>query len=72
MTVVQYLVDKCQACITTQDKDGDTPISDARKMKYVNILEFLKAHVLKMVMDIDQTILPFYKGVRSIIVTYLQ
>ena len=75
MTVVKYLVEKCQAMITTQDEDGRTPISDADSHRYKNIVHYLKAQVkaqmmMRMVMESD--ILPFYKGVRCIIVKYLQ
>jgi len=72
MPVVKYLVEKCQAVITTQDKDGNTPINRAEIYEYTNINHYLKAQVLKMVMGIDHNILPFYSGVRGIIVKYLQ
>jgi len=53
MTIAQYLVEKCQAIITTQDKDGRTPISDAAEQGHTNIADYLKAHVMKMVMGIE-------------------
>ena len=71
MAMVQCLVERGEAVITTQDKDGDTPISDAEVRGDTEIADYLKAHVMKMVMGIDLNILPFYTGVRSIIAKYL-
>ncbi len=67
MTVVKYLVEKGQAVITTQD---ETPISHAERKGHTNIAHYLKAQVMKMVMEIN--VLPFYTGVRGIIAKYLQ
>ena len=76
-SVVEYLVEKCQAVIITQDKDSPTPITDAEQQDYAYIAHYLKAQLkaqvmkmTKMVMESDM--LPFYKGVRGIIVKYLQ
>jgi len=71
MTVVKYLVEECQAVIITQDKDRKTPISCAQRRRYTNIVHYLKAQVMmKMVRESNK--LPFYRGVRGIIVKYLQ
>jgi len=70
--VVKYLVEKCDAVITTQEENGTTPIMDAERQEYTSIVHYLKAQVLKMVMGIDINILPFYTGVRGIIAKYLQ
>jgi len=76
MTIVKFLVDKCHAVIATQDKDGQTPISDA-VMYYADIADYLTAQVkariimkrTKMIMETNM--LPFHTGVRTIIVKYL-
>jgi len=77
MTLLKYLVGNCQAVITTQDVKGRTPISDATNVGRTNVVDYLKSQVkeqgnkmILMVMESD--ILPFYKGVRGIIVKYLQ
>jgi len=67
--IVVYLVEKGRAIITTQAMDGTTPIS---KHEHANIADYLKAHVMKMVMGLELNILPFHTGVRSIIAKYLQ
>jgi len=71
MAIVQYLVEKC-AVITTQDKFGTTPISDAEVQGHTNVADYLKAQVMNMVMGMELNMLPFYTGVRSIIAKYLQ
>jgi len=68
---VKYLVEMCQVVITTQDNDNATPISDAAGRGHTKIADYLKAQVMKMVMGIEFDILPFYAGVRSIIVKFL-
>jgi len=77
MTDVKYLVEECQAVISMQDKAGKTPISYAKDGWYKCIVHYLKAQakiqlmkMMKMVME--SNMLPFYTGVRSIIVKYLQ
>ena len=37
-----------------------------------NVIYYTKTQLIKMVIEIDIRILPFYKGVRGIIVKYLQ
>ena len=69
MRIVKCLVEEGRSVITTQDRDGATPISTAEGTR---IAHYLKAQVKKMVMGIDMNILPFYGGVRGIIVKYLQ
>ena len=69
--VVKYLVHKCKAVITTQNKKGRTPISDVERQGRTKIAKYLKAHVMKRIMGIKFNMLPFYKGVRGIIAKYL-
>ena len=71
MTIVQYLVEKCEAVIATQAHDDTTPISDAQSRGHAKIADYLKGKVLKMIMGIEFNMLPFYRGVRGIIVKYL-
>lgn len=72
MSVLKFLVEQCNAVITTHSKNGHTPISDA--VWYTRIVRYLKAQLkarrMKMIMESD--ILPFHTGVRGIIVTYMQ
>jgi len=75
MAVVKYLVEKCQVVITTHDRKGKSPIVYAKYQGHPNVVDYLKAQVkvrrmMKMVME--SNLLPFYTGVRSIIVKYLQ
>jgi len=72
MAIVKYLVEKCEAVITAQDRLDGTPISHAEEQEHANVAEYLRAKVMKMVMGIEPNILPFYTGVRGIIVKYLQ
>ena len=72
MPVVKYLVENCKSVITVRNVNGRTPIRRAEDRGYPKIADYLKARVMKMVMGIDLTILPFYTGVRSIIAKYLQ
>jgi len=73
MKVVTYLVENCQADITTKDKDGRTPIKCAEEKGHASIADYLKAHgVIKIMMGVDMNIFPFYSGVRGIIAKYLQ
>jgi len=61
ITLVKYLVEKCQAVITQIRSGANFGITD-----------YLKTQLMKMVMGIDRTILPFYAGVRGIIIKYMQ
>lgn len=73
MPVIKCLVEEWHAVITTQDKNGQTPISTAENGHITRVAQYLraqlKAQMKKMIMEINM--LPFYKGVRSIIVKYL-
>jgi len=71
MAVVKCLVEECHAVITTQDKGGQTPIDYAKSQGRTSIVHYLKARIImKMIMESEM--LPFYRGVRGIIVKYLQ
>jgi len=78
MKVVKYLVERGHAAITTKDSIyGQTAIFYAKSrghtdvVHYLEVLHYLEVQVMiKMVME--SNMLPFYTGVRGIIVKYLQ
>jgi len=73
MKVVKCLVEICYAVITTQDTNLTTPIRSAEMNEHTNIAHYLKAQVMKIIMRIEYNIIPFYRGVRGIIIVkYLQ
>jgi len=71
MLVVKYLVEKGQAVITTQDEDGNTPVSEAKDNGHTDIADYLIGKVTKKIV-MESNMLPFYLDVRGIILKYLQ
>jgi len=71
VAVVQYLVEKCLADLTSQNKNGRTPLNCAEDKMYWIIAHYLKAQLIVKIV-FESNILPFYSGVRGIIVKYLQ
>jgi len=77
MATVKYLVEECHTEINTKNSSGDTPISIAKRNGRKDVAEYLERQLLirrmvKMVMEFELNILPFYAGVRGIIVKYLK
>jgi len=72
IAVVKYLVEECEAMFSTQGKNGRTPRDVAKYWRQFHVAHYLQTReLMKVVLEIEWSILPFYNDVRKLIVQYL-